>query len=98
MTGSGGSDAREGAAAHALLDAGARVAFVHGSRAGTPGPGSPPRPTSDLDVAAWWGGPHPAPWEVDLPPDVDLVVLDELPGLRERYELRRQQLAALAGG
>lgn len=135
MTQSGGTDVREGASARALLVAGARFAFVHGSRAGTDGPWSPPRPDSDLDVAAWWGGAHPASWEVDLPAGVDLVVLDEaplwlagrialwgrvlavadpsadvervrwqvdtrmryldeLPGIRERYELRRRQLAA----
>lgn len=58
----------------ALRQAGARFAFVYGSRAqGTP------RPDSDLDVAAWWGGEAPAPWEVSLPPGVDLLVLDEAP-------------------
>lgn len=58
----------------ALRRAGARFAFVHGSRArGTH------RPTSDLDVAAWWGGEAPASFEVPLPPDVDLVVLDGAP-------------------
>jgi hypothetical protein len=58
----------------ALRDAGARFAFVHGSRAT-----GRPRTDSDLDVAAWWGEDSPAPWEVLLPPHVDLVVLDDAP-------------------
>jgi len=57
-----------------LRDAGARFAFVHGSRAA-----GQPRPDSDLDVAAWWGAAAPASWEVLLPPRVDLVVLDKAP-------------------
>ncbi|CAN5660671.1 hypothetical protein BH18ACT2_BH18ACT2_20380 [soil metagenome] len=58
----------------ALRQAGARFAFVHGSRAaGTA------RPGSDLDVAAWFGGADPAPWDVVLPGDVDLLVLDRAP-------------------
>lgn len=57
-----------------LRAAGARFALVHGSRArGTH------RPGSDLDVAAWWGSDAPAPWEVRLPNDVDLLVLDGAP-------------------
>lgn len=61
-------------AIQALRQAGARFAFVHGSRAqGTP------RPDSDLDVAAWWGREAPSPWEVLLPPGVDLLVLDDAP-------------------
>jgi uncharacterized protein len=57
-----------------LRTAGARFAFVHGSRAtGTD------RPDSDLDVAAWWGGDPPPAFEVDLPLGVDLLVLDTAP-------------------
>lgn len=57
-----------------LRTAGARFAFVFGSRAtGTE------TPASDVDVAAWWGGEHPAPWELDLPEHTDLVVLDDAP-------------------
>jgi predicted nucleotidyltransferase len=65
----------EHATAAALRAAGARFAFVHGSRAaGTA------RPESDLDVAAWWGtGSPPAPWTVDVPAGVDLLVLDDAP-------------------
>lgn len=113
----------------ALRAAGARFAVVHGSRAsGTA------RPDSDLDVGAWWGDAPPASWEVDVPPGVDLVVLDtaplwlagriaqegrllfdddpparvrwqadtrlryldEIPAIRERYRLRRIQLAERA--
>lgn len=58
-----------------LRESGARFAFVHGSRAtGTATPGS------DLDVAAWWGtSDRPDPWDVLLPPGVDLLVLDDAP-------------------
>jgi predicted nucleotidyltransferase len=55
---------------HALREAGAVFAFVHGSRA-TGGH----RPDSDLDVAAWFGRPV-ASWQVRLPTGVDLLVLD----------------------
>lgn len=58
----------------ALRQARARFAFVHGSRADDKA-----RPDSDLDVAAWWGDVPPAPWTVDLPDGVDLVVLDDAP-------------------
>src|SRR5262245_497711 len=58
----------------ALRRAGARFAFLHGSRAaGTE------RADSDVDVAAWWGGPPPPPWDVALPEGVDLLVLDTAP-------------------
>lgn len=58
----------------ALRGAGARFAFVHGSRArGTH------RPDSDTDVAAWWGTGAPASFQVELPSDVDLMVLDTAP-------------------
>jgi predicted nucleotidyltransferase len=59
----------------ALRTAGARFAFIHGSRAH----GAGNRPDSDLDVAAWWGINPPQPWEVEVPSDVDLVVLDRAP-------------------
>lgn len=57
-----------------LRAAGARFAFLHGSRAG-----GRPRPESDWDVAAWFGGSAPAVWEIDLPPRLDLLVLDTAP-------------------
>jgi predicted nucleotidyltransferase len=58
----------------ALRGAGARFAFVWGSRVrGTA------RRESDLDVAAWWGAKPPAAWDVLLPPGVDLLVLDSAP-------------------
>ena len=65
----------EGGAAQALRDAGARFAFVHGSR----GTGENVRPDSDLDVGAWWGADAPDPWDVRVPAGVDLVVLDRAP-------------------
>lgn len=57
-----------------LRAAGARFAYVHGSRVS----GSP-RPESDLDVAAWFGRPDVSPWSLDLPDVVDLIALDRLP-------------------
>lgn len=57
-----------------LRRGGAHFAFVHGSRAG-----GEPNTESDLDIAAWWGADAPAPWEVVLPPRVDLLVLDGAP-------------------
>ncbi len=58
----------------ALRRAGARFAFLHGSRAtGTH------RPDSDVDVAAWWTSGAPASFDVLLPPGVDLVVLNRAP-------------------
>ncbi|HET6305194.1 MAG TPA: nucleotidyltransferase domain-containing protein [Myxococcota bacterium] len=57
-----------------LRAAGARFAFLHGSCvAGTA------RAGSDLDVAAWWPGRPPAAWDVDLPPGVDLLILNQAP-------------------
>jgi predicted nucleotidyltransferase len=54
-----------------LRAAGARFAFLHGSQvSGTA------REGSDVDVAAHFGGRNPAPWELGVPPRVDLVVLD----------------------
>lgn len=54
----------------ALRRGGAVFAFLHGSRvAGRHLPGS------DLDVAAWFGRPVDG-WEIDLPGQVDLLVLD----------------------
>jgi hypothetical protein len=65
----------EAEVATALRRAGARFAFVHGSRAS----GRDVRPDSDLDVAAWWGEGAPYAWEVLLPDGVDLIVLDRSP-------------------
>lgn len=58
----------------ALRAAGARFGYLHGSRNDETS-----RPTSDVDVAAWFGGGPPASWEVALPGDVDLLVLDTAP-------------------
>lgn len=71
-----------------LRAAGARFAYLHGSRAdGTA------RPDSDVDVGAHFGGLAPAPWDHDLPGDVDLVVLDRAPlYLAGRIALRGQLL------
>jgi predicted nucleotidyltransferase len=58
----------------ALRAAGARFAFLHGSRAT-----GRARLDSDIDVAAHFGGRDPAAWEIDVPPRVDLAVLDSSP-------------------
>lgn len=57
-----------------LRAAGAKFALVFGSRAR-----GDHRDGSDLDVAAWWADSPPQSWEVDLPPGVDLLVLNEAP-------------------
>lgn len=59
-----------------LRAAGARFAFAFGSRVE-----GGARPSSDLDVAAWFGDPDIAWWEVatHLPAGVDLVALDTAP-------------------
>ncbi|UER54515.1 nucleotidyltransferase domain-containing protein [Kineosporiaceae bacterium SCSIO 59966] len=67
-------DERRAAAVADLRAAGARFAFVHGSRAR-----GDHRPDSDLDVATWWESGAPASFEVLLPPGVDLLVLDTAP-------------------
>ncbi len=59
----------------ALRAAGARFAFLHGSRVD-----GRPRPESDTDVAAYWGSSEaPVPWTVAVPEGADLVVLDGAP-------------------
>ena len=65
----------EAEVAEALRRAGARFAFVHGSRA----TGELARPDSDLDVGAWWGRDAPNSWAVEVPAGTDLVVLDTAP-------------------
>lgn len=65
----------EQAVVAALRAAGAVFALVHGSRAA----GDRARPDSDLDVGAWWAGAAPDAWDVDLPPYVDLAVLNDAP-------------------
>ncbi|MBY3553940.1 nucleotidyltransferase domain-containing protein [Modestobacter lapidis] len=64
----------EGTIVAALRAAGALFGYLHGSQVG-----GTPRPDSDLDVAAHFGGRTPAAWEVPVPPDVDLLVLDDAP-------------------
>ena len=57
-----------------LRRAGARFAYLHGSRAS-----SQHRPDSDIDIAAYFGGQPPQSFDVLLPPGVDLLVLDDAP-------------------
>lgn len=53
---------------------GALFAYLHGSQAtGTA------REDSDIDLAAYFAGPAPAAFEVDLPAGVDLLVLNSAP-------------------
>lgn len=62
------------AVAAALARQGALFAFTHGSRAlGTH------QSDSDLDVAAYFAEPAPAPFVLDVPPGTDLLVLNGAP-------------------
>ncbi|MCK9902968.1 nucleotidyltransferase domain-containing protein [Frankia sp. Cpl3] len=59
----------------ALRQAGARFAYLHGSRAT-----GQQRAESDIDVAAYFGGPRPpSSFDILLPAGVDLLVLDHAP-------------------
>lgn len=61
-------------ACEALRRAGAKFAYLHGSRAtGSAGAGS------DVDIAAYFGADAPQAFEVLLPHKVDLLVLDHAP-------------------
>jgi predicted nucleotidyltransferase len=62
-------------AAAALKDAGARFAYMYGSRAA-----GQHRPDSDIDIAAYFGsGQPPNAFDILMPPGVDLLVLDHAP-------------------
>jgi predicted nucleotidyltransferase len=57
-----------------LRQAGARFAYLHGSRATGRN-----RADSDIDIAAYFGGRTPNSFDVLLPPGVDLLILDDAP-------------------
>jgi predicted nucleotidyltransferase len=57
-----------------LRKAGARFAYLHGSRAR-----GQHRPDSDIDIAAYFGGRSPQAFDVLMPPGADLLVLDRAP-------------------
>ena len=62
-------------AAAVLRNAGARFAYLYGSRAG-----GEYRPDSDIDIAAYFGGGQPPQaFDILLPSRVDLLVLDHAP-------------------
>ena len=84
--GSGSVDEKQVVAA--LRAAGARFAYVFGSRVdGTP------RADSDLDVGASFADPAPASWDVRVPDGVDLVVIEDAPlHLAGRIALRGRLL------
>jgi predicted nucleotidyltransferase len=66
---------RTAEAVEALRRHGAAFAYLHGSRANNSA-----RPSSDVDIAAYFGGQHPPQaFEVLLPAGVDLLVLDNAP-------------------
>lgn len=66
---------RTAEASEALLRHGAVFAYLHGSRADDTA-----RPTSDIDIAAYFGGQQqPQAFDVLLPSGVDLLVLDKAP-------------------
>jgi len=58
----------------ALRRHGVVFAYLHGSRANNRA-----RPTSDIDIAAYFGARQPQAFEVLLPSGVDLLVLDDAP-------------------
>ena len=68
-----------------LRRAGALFALVHGSRSSEAAPDEDGQQRGDLaqrdlDVAAWWGWKHPpSAWDLALPDDVYLLVLDYAP-------------------
>ncbi len=65
---------RTAEAIEALRRQGALFAYLHGSQAaGTH------RPASDIDIAAFFGGPPPKAFDILLPPGIDLLVLDDAP-------------------
>lgn len=67
-------DGRIAAAVTALRDQGAVFAYLHGSRAtGTA------RSDSDVDIAAYFDSQPPEAFQVLLPPDIDLLVLNGAP-------------------
>lgn len=67
---------------------GAVFAYLHGSRADNAA-----RPTSDIDIAAYFGGQQPEAFEILLPAGVDLLVLDNAPlELAGRIALRGKLL------
>lgn len=57
-----------------LRRAGARFAYLHGSRATGQN-----RADSDIDIAAYFGGHPPNAFDILLPPRVDLLILDGAP-------------------
>lgn len=58
-----------------LRRAGARFAYLHGSRAL-----GQHRPDSDIDIAAYFGGGQPPnAFDILMPPGMDLLVLDHAP-------------------
>jgi uncharacterized protein len=62
------------AAVAVLRQAGARFAYLHGSRAT-----GQHRADSDIDIAAYFGGRSPNSFDILLPHGVDLLVLDNAP-------------------
>lgn len=60
--------------AELLRAAGAQFAYLHGSHAT-----GLAQPSSDIDVAAYFVEPVPASFDVSLPDDVDLLVLNDAP-------------------
>jgi len=61
-------------AAAVLRNAGARFAYLHGSRAS-----GQYRLDSDIDIAAYFGGQPPNAFDIPMPPGVDLLVLNHAP-------------------
>ncbi len=65
---------RTAEAMEALRRQGAVFAYLHGSQAT-----GAARQTSDIDIAAYFGGRRPQAFEILLPSGVDLLVLNDAP-------------------
>lgn len=61
-------------AAAVLRNAGARFAYLYGSRAS-----GQYRSDSDIDIAAYFGDQPPNAFDILMPPGVDLLILDRAP-------------------
>ncbi len=63
-----------------LRGSGAQFAYLHGSQAaGTARPDSDIDIDIDIDIAAYFAEPVPASFELDLPPEFDLLILNGAP-------------------
>ena len=76
------SDSATAEVIRALRAAGARFGYLHGSRATWT-----QRPDSDVDIAAYFGGPHPESFEIlRWESTTRKIYFDELPRIRRAHD------------